>query len=130
MTSLRIEWKQAENALPGIRKLWKAIKTDTGSRVRSPKTVVLQDVPAGMFPNDSSCCCRYAVDLERMQLVGKVHVSAGEWAVHGGDNYDSAVDGVSDGKALVSCEWNDYYRFFSLTIQVAHGAIRALELNS
>lgn len=122
MATLKINWAEVEMAIPGFKKLWKAIKAETGTKVRSPKSVTLSDKAEAMMPNDSSCCRRYAVDLTEMKIVGRVHVSAGEWAATS-SNPDKAVNGVPDGAALIDCEWNDFYRFFSVRVQVREGAI-------
>ena len=122
MARLTIKWTEIEDALPGFKSLWKEIKAETHSRVRSPRSVELSDKPERMCPDDSSCCRRFAVDLTGMRIVRSIHVSAGEWACHG-SNRDEAVDEIPNGAALVDCEWNDYYRMFSIRVQVREGAI-------
>jgi hypothetical protein len=126
---LSISWQEVEDALPGFKQVWKEIKKDTGTRIRSPKSVNVTDEPSGMFPDDRSCCRRYALDLENMMLKGRVHVSAGEWACTPG-NPDDEVKGVPNAAALVSCEWNDHYRMFLITVQVKEGSIQTMRLKS
>ncbi len=109
--------------IPGFQKIWKAIKADTGTSQRCPKTVTFTDTAQPMCLDDRSCGRRFALDLTTMQLSKSVHVSAGEWAVHAGPNHDEALKGVGNGQALISCEWNDYYRSFYINIQVAPGSI-------
>jgi hypothetical protein len=105
-------------AMPGLLALWRAIKADTGSRVARP-TLTLTDEPSPMYPDDSSCARRYLVDVERMRIVSRVHVSCGEWA--GPHEKTQGATGLPKGLAIADCEWNDYYRSFSLRVQVAAG---------
>lgn len=109
--------------VPGLQKVWKQIKAETGTKKRCPSSVTFTDQARPMMPNDSSCCRRFALDLQDMQLSAGVHVSAGEWAVSAQKNPDGPVQGVGNGQALISCEWNDFYGFFSIDIQVAEGSI-------
>lgn len=112
-----------DTIIPGLAEVWKQMKADCRTSQRTPKTVEVVDYGQKMCPNDTSCCRRFALDLRTMKLVGALHVSAGEWAVHGGDNHDKGVDGIGDGQALIDCEWNDYYKTFYMRIQVREGAI-------
>jgi len=63
---------------------------------------------------------------ETMALSEKVaHVSSGEWACHAGPKNDQAIAAVPNGFALLDCTWHDYYRSFTIRVQVAAGAIPA-----
>lgn len=111
-----------ERVAPGFANLWRAVKKSTGTRVRCPKSVLVTDEPWSMCPNDSSCARRFAVDLATMKVLGERHVSCGEWAM-ANKGQDRAVVDIPAGQAVVSCEWNDYYRFFSMTVEVAPGTL-------
>ena len=110
---------------PVARKLWKNLKASCRTAQRCPKHVTVTDEPEGCYPNDNYCAARYAVDLTSGKLLGSLHVSAGEWAMHAGSNNDQEVRDVPVNHALVTCEWNDYYRSFSMTVQVAKGMMPA-----
>ena len=112
-----------DGIIPGLQKVWKAIKAETGTKKRAPSSVTITDKATPMMPDDSSCCRRFALDLATMKVSRGVHVSAGEWAVGAQKNPVGALQGVANGQALVSCEWNDFYGFFSIDIQVSEGAI-------
>jgi len=109
--------------IPGFSKVWKQIKAECGTKKRCPSSLTITDRAASMALNDSSLGQRFALDLQTMKLSGGLHVSGGEWAIHSGDNHDKPVDGVPNAAAVISCEWNDFYGFFSIDIQVADGAI-------
>lgn len=113
----------AEKALPGFAKLWKALKAETDTRCRAPKGITFTDEPQRLCLNDGELCRRFALDLRTMALSGALHVSGGEWAAHGGSNNDSAIDEIPDGFAVLDCVWHDYYRYFSVTLTVRKGAI-------
>jgi hypothetical protein len=108
-----------EALLPGFAKIWKEIKADTTTRQRAPKSITFTDRADPVFLHDHECGRRYALDLATMKLCGRLHVSGGEWAVHAGSNNDQAVRGLPGNAAVVSVAWNDYYRSFSVTVQVA-----------
>lgn len=112
-----------DTIIPGLSEVWKAIKADTRTKKRCPSSVAISTHPASMALNDSFSGRRYALDLRTMELSEGLHVSGGEWACHGSTNNDQAIDGVPDGAAVLSCEWNDYYHVFSLDIQVAESAM-------
>lgn len=107
---------------PGFANVWRAIKADTGSRARRPKSVEVTDQPRAMMPNDSSCAARYALDLRTMLITSRRHVSAGECALMN-RGQEKAIAGIPAGQAVISCEWNDHYRFFSMTVEVAPGTL-------
>jgi hypothetical protein len=77
-----------------------------------------------MYPNDSSSAARFVVNLATMTVEGERHVSCGESAT-ANSGQEKALVGIPSGKAVVSCEWNDYYRFFSMTVEVAPGTLKA-----
>lgn len=108
-----------ETLLPGFRGLWPALKAACGTSQRAPKGVTFTDEPAPVYPNDHDCCQRFALDLRDMTLSASAHVSCGEAAAHGGSNNDGAVREIPTTHALLTCVWNDYYRYFSLTVQVS-----------
>ena len=108
-----------ETLLPGFKRVWSEMKAICGTRQRCPKSVTFTDVSSPAMPNDYDCCKRFKLNLETMRLEGQVHVSAGEWAVHAGKNNDGAVSDVPGNMALVTVTYNDFYRSFSMTVQVA-----------
>ncbi len=107
---------------PAFRKAWPAIKAECATSQRAPKHVHFSDEPRGMMPNDDSCALRFAVDIETGKVLARVHVSCGESALMN-RGQEKAIAGVPEGALLVSCEWNDYHRTFSMEIQSAPGAI-------
>lgn len=109
--------------VPGFSKVWKQIKAETGTKKRCPSSVSFTDQARPMCLNDSSLGRRFALDLVSMKLSAGQHVSAGEWAVSASKNPDGALQGVPNGAALISCEWNDFYGFFSIDIQVSEGSV-------
>lgn len=120
----------AEKALPGFRAIWKTIKEVTRTTQRGPKSLRFSDQAQSLCLNDGECARRFALDLATMELSERsFHVSSGEWACHAGSNNDEEVRGVPNGFALLDCIWNDYYRYFSIRVQVAPGAIPA-QLNA
>jgi hypothetical protein len=108
-----------ETLLPGFRKIWPAIKADTGTTQRCPKSVTFTDTVSPMVVHDFECGRRYALNLETMELSGRLHVSGGDWAVHAGSNNDQEVRDLPGNAAVLSVTWNDYYRSFSVELQVA-----------
>lgn len=110
---------ELEALLPGFKAVWPALKAACGSSQRCPKSVTFTDTPSPVYPNDSDCCKRFALDLRDMSLSASVHVSCGEWAVHAGPNHDGAVAGVPSTHAVLTCVYNDYYRSFSMTVLVS-----------
>ncbi len=128
MSTIRIQIKKTadlDGAIPGLAKLWTQIKAGTGTRCRAPKSLTITDDARPEYLNDGEMGRRYALDLRTMALSESLSMSSGEWAAHGGSNHDEEMRGIQDGAALVSCVWHDYYRYFSITIQVAKGAIPA-----
>ena len=110
--------------IPGLAKVWKAIKAEIGSSIRCPKGVTLTDVPAEFYLSDGECGQRYALDLTTMSLGEKsLSVSSGEWRIHGGARNEESVDAVPNAAAVVNLAWQEYYRCASMTVQVAPGAI-------
>lgn len=109
---------EVEKLLPGFRGIWARIKSECGTRIRCPRSVAFTDDPSPLILDDSDSCKRFALDLETMALSHSVHASAGEWACHAGRNNDETVS-VRGNAALLTCVYNDYYRTFSLTVQVA-----------
>lgn len=112
----------AEKLLPGFRKLWKQIKQECGTKQARPKSITFRDSPNKFIPHDHDLARRFALNLETMKLSPGLHVSSGEWACHGGSNNDEAIS-VPSGMAVLNCSWSDYYRTFSIDIQVAPGCI-------
>jgi hypothetical protein len=114
-----------DQAVPGLGTVWREIKRRIETRVRCPNSLWLREEPAPMHLNDGESGCRFAVDLATMTLSDEsLSASSGEWACHGGSNHDEAVDDVPGAAALVEVVWHDYYRYASLTLQVAPGALR------
>jgi hypothetical protein len=114
-----------DKAVPGLGNVWREIKRRIETPIRCPKSLWLRDESAPMHLNDGECARRYALDLATMTLSeAELSVSSGEWACHAGANHDEAVEGVPSSAALVEIVWHDYYRFASLTLQVAPGALR------
>jgi hypothetical protein len=119
-TTIQIK-KQADGLAihPEWAKFWKAIKAECGTTQRGPRYVTITTEPSAAMPDDHDCCRRFAVDLDTLEVLGAIHVSAGEWACGGNARgQDLAVDGVPEGKAMVTATWNDYFRYFHLDIQV------------
>lgn len=109
---------EIETLLPGFKAVWRQMQSACGTRQRCPKSVTFTDQPSEAMPNDFDSCKRFALNLETMKLEGAVHISAGEWACHAGKNNDGAVADVPGNMALLTCTYNDYYRSFSMTVQV------------
>jgi hypothetical protein len=107
-----------EVLLPGFKAVWGKMKSECGTSQRCPKSVSFTDTPSGVHPNDYDCAKRFALNLVDMKLSSSVHISAGEWAVHAGPNNDGAVSAVPENMALITCLYNDYYRSFSMYVQV------------
>lgn len=108
-----------EAVLPGFKQIWPTIKAATGSSQRCPKSVVFTDSARPVYLNDGEMGKRFALDLRTMQLSNEVyHISSGEWACHGGPNNDREVTGIPDNMALLTVSWHDYYRTFTVEIQV------------
>jgi hypothetical protein len=107
-----------ETLLPGFKAVWPKIKAECGTKQRCPKSVSFTDTADPVYPNDSDCARRFALNLETMALSGGVHISAGEWACHAGPNNDGAVSDVPPNMALITCTYNDFYRTFMMTVQV------------
>ena len=109
---------ELEVLLPGFKALWPSLKAVCGSSQRCPKSVTFTDEPQALHLNDGECGKRFALDLATMELGPGQHVSSGEWAVHAGSNHDAPVVGVPSTHAVLVCVWHDYYRSFSVTVQV------------
>jgi hypothetical protein len=108
---------------PGFRTLWKEIKAACGTTRRIPRTVTFSDEPLGLYPNDYDCSRRFAVDLTTNTILSEVHVSCGEWAT-ANTGQEKMVKDIPPGVAVVSCTWNDYYRTFSMYVEVAPGTLK------
>jgi hypothetical protein len=78
-----------------------------------------------MYPNDYDCARRFAIDLATNEVLNSVHVSCGEWAM-ANRGQERGIDDIPAGTAVVSCTWNDYYRSFSMTVEVAPGGLKKL----
>jgi hypothetical protein len=109
---------ELETLLPGFAKMWPALKSACGTTQRAPKSVTFSDEPSRAYPSDYDCCKRFSLDLRDMTLSQPLHISAGEWACHAGSNHDQAVTNVPETHALLTCTYSDYYRSFSLDVQV------------
>jgi len=109
--------------VPGLAKVWPAIKKACVTSQRCPKLVYITDDASSPAPDDHDLCRRFALDLRTMKLGASVHVSCGEWAIANRGGVDRRVEGVPDGAAVLTCTWNDYYRSFTMEIQVAAGAL-------
>ena len=114
-----------DSMIPGLSKVWAAIKAECRTSQRTPKSVTIADGPQAMMLDDGFLGRRFALDLATMTVSKGVHVSGGEWACHAGKNHDEGLQGVPNGTALIDCEWNDVHRSFSMRIQVAVGAMPA-----
>lgn len=110
---------EVEALLPGFKSMWPALKAACGTTQRAPKSVTFTDEPSRACPSDYDSCKRFALDLRDMTLSNSLHISAGEWACHAGSNNDESVTSVPTTHALLTCTYNDYYRSFSLDVQVA-----------
>jgi hypothetical protein len=117
--------KALDAAIPGLAKVWReAIKPACGTTRRWPGSLVVTDESQRVYLDDGYHGKRFALNLVTMELAETVlHVSSGEWAAHGGPNHDEAVDAIPNGAAVITCEWSEYTRAFSMTVQVAKGAI-------
>lgn len=107
-----------ETLLPGFKAVWPKMKAACATSQRCPKSVTFTDTPSPAYPNDYDCARRFALDLRTMELSQSVHISCGEWATPGQKNNDGAVSDVPENMALITCTYNDYYRTFSMTVQV------------
>lgn len=112
-----------DKAVPGLSVVWRKIKQAAGTTIRVPKTLVLRDAAASLCLNDGEMARRYALDLATMALGGERQASSGEWAVHAGPNNDREVTDVPSTSAMVEFTWHEYYRYATLTLQVAPGAL-------
>jgi hypothetical protein len=108
-----------ETLLPGFKKVWPEIKALCGTSQRHPKLVCFTDKPEQVYPNDYDQARRISLNLETMQVEGTVHISAGEWACHGGSNNDREVTAIPTTHALLTCTYSDYHRTFTMVVQVA-----------
>jgi hypothetical protein len=109
-----------ETLLPGFKTVWPAIKAACGTGQRHPKSVYFTDKPHRAILNDSDSGKRFSLNLATMKLEGPaLHISGGEWACHAGSNHDNEVVGVPTTHALLTCTYNDYYRTFTMYVQVA-----------
>jgi len=109
---------EIEVLLPGFKAVWPKIKSECGTAQRCPKSVRFTDKPEAVYPDDHDCARRFALNLEDMTLSTGLNISAGEWACHAGKNNDGPVAGVPGNMALITCTYNDYYRTFSMAVQV------------
>jgi hypothetical protein len=109
---------------PGFTELWRKIKASCRTSVRCPKSVTVTDEPTAMYPDDDACARRFAVDLHTMAILGEVHVSCGGWAISN-RGQDKGVIAIPNGQAVVSCEWSDFHRYFSMTVEVPKGTLPA-----
>lgn len=107
-----------ETLLPGFARVWPSIKAECGTRQRHPKSVIFRDKPEAVCANDYDCARRFSLNLATMELEGAVHVSCGEWATVT-DNPDGEVTSIPTTHALLTCTYNDYYRTFTMVVQVA-----------
>lgn len=107
-----------ETLLPGFAKIWPAIKAATLTTQRCPKRVVFTDRPESVCLNDGEMGKRFALNLETMTLSGFLHISSGEWACHSGSNNDEEIRNLPLNIAVLTCEYHDYYRTFTMTVQV------------
>lgn len=107
-----------EKLLPGFAKVWPAIKAMTRTSQRCPKRVRFTTKPEGVYLNDGEMGKRFALNLETMQISGAYHISSGEWACHAGSNNDQEVSDLPVNMALVTVEYHDYYKTFTMTVQV------------
>lgn len=126
MTTRRLTGKTLgalEAQWPGFGTLWREIKAATGTRCRAPKSVWVSDAPQRPCPNDDSCAARFAVDLSENRVLDSVPLHCGEW-VTANTNQHRTVSDIPSGLAIVTCEWNDYHRWFSMTVEVAPGTLR------
>jgi hypothetical protein len=77
---------------PALEKAWREIKDALELRVRVPCTVTVSDEPREMYLNDNEFGKRFIFSSVRMERISPLmHVSGGEWAVHGGPHYDERV---------------------------------------
>jgi hypothetical protein len=90
-----------------------------------PRTVTFSDEPLGLYPDDTDCSRRFAVDLTTNTILSEVHVSCGEWATANKPGVTNGVKDIPPGIAVVSCTWNDFYRTFSMYVEVAPGTLKA-----
>ncbi len=128
MTTLRIQIQKIADldaVIHGLAAIWRLIKADTNTKVRCPKGVTVTDEPQRLYLDDGQCARRYPLNLATMELGVGVSVSSGEWAVHAGPNHTESIDGVPNAAAVIDCVWHDYFRYFSVTVTVAKGAIPA-----
>lgn len=109
---------EIEKLLPGFRKIWPVIKSACGTTQRCPKRVVFTDTPEPVILHDGEIGKRFTLDLATMELGQAQHISSGEWACHAGDNHDRAVVGIPTTHAVLICDYHDYYRSFTVRVQV------------
>jgi hypothetical protein len=115
-----------EALLPGFRTIWPTIKEACKTSQRCPKGIAFTDTVAPVHLNDGECGKRFSLDLRDMSLSAGFHISSGEWACFAGSNpqsststnNDQAVDNIPTTHALLTCVYHDYYRYFTITIQV------------
>jgi hypothetical protein len=107
-----------EVLLPGFKAIWPTMKAACRTSQRCPKSVTFTDTPAPVYANDHDCAKRFALDLRTMELSDAKHISCGEWVTPGQKNNDGAVSDVPENMALITCTYNDFYRSFSMTVQV------------
>ena len=123
MNSFRIsKLSDLETLLPGFSKVWPTVKASCGTRQRNPKRVSFTDKARPVCANDYDCAKRFSLNLETMNIEGSVHVSCGEWA-SSNRGQEEEVEGIPGNMALLTCTYNDYYRTFTMEVQVAPGNI-------
>lgn len=108
-----------EVLLPGFKAIWPTIKAACSTTQRAPKSVTFTDESSPAHLNDGECGKRFTLNLATMELGPAQHISSGEWACHAGDNHDRAVVGVPSTHAVLVCVYHDYYRMFSMRVQVS-----------
>jgi hypothetical protein len=96
--------------------IWKTIKEVTNIKQSRPKSLemVSGTVAPRICANDCDLVRRIAVNLVTRE-VRSVHVSSGEWII-ANSGQENAVQGIPEGFVLVDVEWNDYYRYMSVTV--------------
>lgn len=102
--------------------VWRQIKKICGTRAARPKSIILSEKPERLIANDYELARRIAIDLNFGNILADVHVSTGECAINAG-NLPNAVDDLPKNAGLIDCTWSDYYRYFSMRVQVPPGQL-------
>jgi hypothetical protein len=116
---LESSWKDIETTVPGLKNVWKVIKTRHEIRTRSPKTITVTDDYVSPTPwNDCYIGRCYPINLVTMEI-GEGRTTSYDFAAYVPDGVVKAVNNIPNGFGILHVCWNDHYRHVVMTLQVA-----------